>query len=89
MNWLCEKKVIPDLLNFSETVLEKKSDRRRWLSAKLEPANQPRYPLVRRSLLGYAMMTIPLSSRHAMIGALAVPGLEWRYPSALREGAGT
>jgi hypothetical protein len=24
-----------------------------------------------------------------MIGAIAVPRLEWRYPSALREGAGS
>jgi hypothetical protein len=89
MNWVCEKEVIPDLLSFSETVIEKKSDTCRWLSAKLEPANQLRYPLIRRSLVGYAMMTIPLSFRHSMIGAIAVPGLEWRRPSALREGAGS
>jgi hypothetical protein len=45
MNWLCEKEVIPDLLDSQETVIEKKSDTCRWLSGKLEPANQPRYPL--------------------------------------------
>jgi hypothetical protein len=39
MNWLCEKEVIPDLLDFSEAVIEKKSDACRWLGAKLEPAN--------------------------------------------------
>jgi hypothetical protein len=33
------------------------------------------------------MMTIPLF-RYSMIGAIAVPGLEWPYPSALGEGAG-
>ena len=45
MNWLCEKEVIPDLLNFSETIIEKNPDTCRWLSAKLEPANPLRYPL--------------------------------------------
>ena len=88
MNGLCENEVNPDLLDCSETVIEKKSDTCRWLSAKLEPANPPRYPL-RGSLVGYAMMTVPLLFRCSMIGAIAVPGLEWRYPSALREGAGT
>lgn len=51
MNWLCEKEVIPDLLNFSETIIEKNPGMGRWLSAKLEPANPLRYPL-RRSLVG-------------------------------------